>query len=222
MGDNTYQIISGERRYRASLLAGLDSVPAYIRTANDSEVTEMALIENIQREDLNAIEIALTFRKLIDQYHLTQERLSERIGKKRATIANFLRLLKLPAEVQLGLHDHTLDMGHARALLSLDDPKQQLKLYNETIKKGLSVRQVEQRAKQMQQAALDERAQQEGTSRPINIKDYEILQRHLASAFGVPVKFSCDKSGKGKITFPFADEAQLERIISIFDSLKNA
>ena len=122
MGDNTYQIISGERRYRASLLAGLNSVPAYIRTANDSEVTEMALIENIQREDLNAIEIALTFRKLIDQYHLTQERLSERIGKKRATIANFLRLLKLPAEVQLGLHDHTLDMGHARALLSLDDP----------------------------------------------------------------------------------------------------
>ena len=222
MDDNTYQIISGERRYRASLLAGLNSVPAYIRTANDSEVTEMALIENIQREDLNAIEIALTFRKLIDQYHLTQERLSERIGKKRATIANFLRLLKLPAEVQLGLHDHTLDMGHARALLSLDDPKQQLKLYYETIKKGLSVRQVEQRAKQMQQASLDERAQQEGAAKRINVKDYEILQKHLTTAFGVPVKFSCDKSGKGKITFPFADEAQLERIISIFDTLKNA
>ena len=157
VGDNAYQIISGERRYRAALLAGLKTVPAYVRTANDSEVTEMALIENIQREDLNAIEIALTFRKLIDQYHLTQERLSERIGKKRATIANFLRLLKLPAEVQLGLHDHTLDMGHARALLSLDDPKLQLKLYNETIKRGLSVRQVEQRAKQMQQAADQER-----------------------------------------------------------------
>ena len=210
MGDNTYQIISGERRYRASLLAGLNSVPAYIRTANDSEVTEMALIENIQREDLNAIEIALTFRKLIDQYNLTQERLSERIGKKRATIANFLRLLKLPAEVQLGLHDHTLDMGHARALLSLDDPKLQLKLYNETIKKGLSVRQVEQRAKQ------------EGNAKTVNAKDYAILQKHLASAFGVPVKFSCDPSGKGKITFPFANEAQLEKIISIFDSLKNA
>ena len=222
MGDNTYQIISGERRYRASLLAGLNSVPAYIRTANDSEVTEMALIENIQREDLNAIEIALTFRKLIDQYSLTQERLSERIGKKRATIANFLRLLKLPAEVQLGLHDHTLDMGHARALLSLDDPKLQLKLYNETIKKGLSVRQVEQRAKQMQMAANDERAKQEGNAKTVNAKDYAILQKHLASAFGVPVKFSCDPSGKGKITFPFANEAQLEKIISIFDSLKNA
>ena len=221
-GENSYQIISGERRYRASLLAGLETVPAYIRTANDSEVTEMALIENIQREDLNAIEIALTFRKLIDQYHLTQERLSERIGKKRATIANFLRLLKLPAEVQIGLHDHTLDMGHARALLSLDDPKLQLKLYNETIKKGLSVRQVEQRAKQMQQVADDERSQMGGQDKPSRSNDYQILQKHLAAAFGVPVKFTCDKSGKGKITFPFTTEEQLEKIISIFDTLKNA
>ena len=222
MGDNSYQIISGERRYRAALLAGLDSVPAYIRTANDSEVTEMALIENIQREDLDAIEIALTFRKLIDQYNLTQERLSERIGKKRATIANILRLLKLPAEVQLGLHDHTLDMGHARALLSLDDPKLQLKLYNETIKKGLSVRQVEQRAKQMQQAALEEQTGQENTQKPLNVKGFKILQEHLSSAFGVPVKFTCDRSGKGKITFPFTTEEQLEKIIRIFDNLKNA
>lgn len=222
MGDNSYQIISGERRYRAALLAGLETVPAYIRTANDSEVTEMALIENIQREDLDAIEIALTFRKLIDQYNLTQERLSERIGKKRATIANFLRLLKLPAEVQLGLHDHTLDMGHARALLSLDDPKLQLKLYNETIKKGLSVRQVEQRAKQMQQAALDEQAGQKDDSKQLNIKCFGILQQHLSSTFGVPVKFTCDKSGKGKITFPFTTEEQLEKIIRIFDNLKNA
>ena len=220
VGDKAYQIISGERRYRAALLAGLEMVPAYIRTANDSEVTEMALIENIQREDLNAIEIALTFRKLIDQYHLTQERLSERIGKKRATIANFLRLLKLPAEVQLGLHDHAVDMGHARALLSLDDPKLQLKLYNETIKKGLSVRQVEQRAKMMQEAAQDERGTGKTAAR--GSKDYEILQKHLASAFGVPVKFTCDQSGKGKITFPFSTEEQLERIIRIFDNLKNA
>ena len=222
MGDNTYQIISGERRYRAAQLAGLETVPAYIRTANDSEVTEMALIENIQREDLNAIEIALTFRKLIDQYNLTQERLSERIGKKRATIANFLRLLKLPAEVQLGLHDHTLDMGHARALLSLSDPKLQLKLYNETIKKGLSVRQVEQRAKQMQQAAANENGKGENVAKQLNSKDYQILQKHLATTFGVPVKFTCDRSGKGKITFPFTTEAELEKIIRIFDHLKNA
>ena len=204
-GDNAYQIISGERRYRAALLAGLKTVPAYVRTANDSEVTE----------------IALTFRKLIDQYHLTQERLSERIGKKRATIANFLRLLKLPAEVQLGLHDHTLDMGHARALLSLDDPKLQLKLYNETIKRGLSVRQVEQRAKQMQQAADQER-DEAGGAKPVRVGDYAILQKHLSAAFGVPVKFTCDRSGKGKITFPFTTESELEKIISIFDNLKNA
>ena len=220
--DGTYQIISGERRYRAATLAGLSTVPAYIRTANDSEMTEMALIENIQREDLDAIEIALTFRKLIDQYQLTQERLSQRIGKKRATIANFLRLLKLPAEVQLGLHDRVVDMGHARALLSLDDPKLQLKLYNETIRNGLSVRQVEQRAKQMQQADAQRPADEEGGSRAMNVQAGQILQRHLASAFGVPVRFTCDKSGKGKITFPFTNEEQLEKIIAIFDTLKNA
>ena len=222
VGTEAYQIISGERRYRAALLAGLSTVPAYIRTANDSEVTEMALIENIQREDLDAIEIALTFRKLIDQYNLTQERLSQRIGKKRATIANFLRLLKLPAEVQLGLHSHALDMGHARALLSLDDPKQQLKLYNETIKKGLSVRQVEQRAKQMQEAANAEQSPAADGSKPLNVKAGVILQKHLAAAFGVPVRFTCDKSGKGRIVFPFASEEQLEKIIAIFDTLKNA
>ncbi len=143
LGNESYQIISGERRYRAAKLAGIASVPAYIRTANDAELTEMALIENIQREDLNAIEVALTFKKLIDQYNLTQERLSERIGKKRATIANFLRLLKLPAEVQLGLRDKLVDMGHARAILMVDSPSLQLKLYNETVKNKLSVRQVE-------------------------------------------------------------------------------
>ena len=136
--DGRYQIISGERRYRAARLAGLSTVPAYIREANESELTEMALIENIQREDLNAIEIALTFKKLIEQYHLTQEQLSARIGKKRATIANFLRLIKLPAEVQLGLRDKRVDMGHARALLAVDDPKMQLKLYNEILRRGLS------------------------------------------------------------------------------------
>ena len=144
LGADQYQIISGERRYRAAKKAGLTTVPAYIRTANDSELTEMALIENIQREDLNAIEVALTFKKLIDQYRLTQEQLSTRIGKKRATIANFLRLLKLPAEVQLGLRDRRVDMGHARALLAVENPKLQLRLYNEIRKKGLSVRQVEE------------------------------------------------------------------------------
>ncbi len=218
MGPGSYQIISGERRYRAAKMAGLESVPAYVRTANDSELTEMALIENIQREDLNAIEIALTFRKLIDQYHLTQERLSERIGKKRATIANFLRLLKLPAEVQLGLRDKAVDMGHARALLALDKPQLQLKLYNDIVKKGLSVRQVEQAVKALQarEGSSGNATQSKGAA----ARDYDVLTRHLTTAFGVPVKMACNAQGKGKITFPFASEDELQRLIAMFDAVK--
>ena len=214
----TYMIISGERRYRAAKLAGLDTVPAYVRTANDSELTEMALIENIQREDLNAIEIALTFRKLIDQYNLTQERLSERIGKKRATIANFLRLLKLPAEVQLGLRDKAVDMGHARALLLVEKPTMQLKLYNEILKKGLSVRQVEQRAKEMNEEGSTE---PKAPAKKVKNADYDVLKQHLSKSFGVAVSFACNKDGKGKISFPFKNEEELERIIRIFDTLKH-
>ena len=220
VGVDSYQIISGERRYRAARLAGLDSVPAYVRTANDSEITEMALIENIQREDLNAIEIALTFRKLIDQYKLTQERLSERIGKKRATIANFLRLLKLPAEVQIGLRDRKVDMGHARALLSLDKAPLQLKLYNEIIKKGLSVRQVEAMAKQLQEREAAAGGEAQVPERQKSNRDYDILKKHLNSSFKTPVKLSVDASGKGKITFSFKNDEELENLIRIFDKLK--
>ena len=220
VGVDSYQIISGERRYRAARLAGLDSVPAYVRTANDSEITEMALIENIQREDLNAIEIALTFRKLIDQYKLTQERLSERIGKKRTTIANFLRLLKLPAEVQIGLRDRKVDMGHARALLSLDKAPLQLKLYNEIIKKGLSVRQVEAMAKQLQERELSAEGEAQVPERQKSNRDYDILKKHLNSSFKTPVKLSVDASGKGKITFSFKNDEELENLIRIFDKLK--
>ncbi|MEG0253898.1 MAG: ParB/RepB/Spo0J family partition protein [Muribaculaceae bacterium] len=219
VANNSYQIISGERRYRAAKLAGLTSIPAYIRTANDSELTEMALIENIQREDLNAIEIALTFKKLIEQYSLTQERLSERIGKKRATIANFLRLLKLPAEVQLGLRDKAVDMGHARALLVIEKPSLQLKLYNEILKKGLSVRQVEELAKEYQ-SRLELGDEPKSSANHLNTKEYDILKKHLSNTFKSTVQFSCNNSGKGKITFPFKDEVELERLISIFDRLK--
>ena len=219
-GPDTYQIISGERRYRAARMAGLDTVPAYVRTANDSELTEMALIENIQREDLNAIEIALTFRKLIDQYSLTQERLSERIGKKRTTIANFLRLLKLPAEVQIGLRDRKVDMGHARALLSIEKPSLQLKLYNDILKKGLSVRQVEALAKQLQAGGNTTGNEPSPAPKRLTNKDYEILQKHLNNSFHTQVKFAVDASGKGKITFPFKNEEELENLIRIFDKLK--
>ncbi len=219
-GPDSYQIIAGERRYRAALKAGLTSVPAYIRTANDTELTEMALIENIQREDLNAIEIALTFKKLIDQYNLTQERLSERIGKKRTTIANFLRLLKLPAEVQLGLRDKIVDMGHARALLTIEKPSLQLKLYNEIVKNGLSVRRVEELAKEYQKASENGSGTVTKTRSRYSNNDFDILKKHLSATFRTPVTFSCDNNGKGKITFPFKNEDELERLITIFDTLK--
>ena len=221
VGNDSYQIIAGERRFRAAKMAGLTHVPAYIRTANEAELTEMALIENIQREDLNAIEIALTFRKLLDQYNLTQERLSERIGKKRATIANFLRLLKLPAEVQLGLRDKRVDMGHARALLTIEKPSLQRKLYNEILKHGLSVRRVEELAKQYQENAQnkadgDKQAQRSSTS-----SDFDALKKQLSSTFGTAVKFTCNNSGKGSISFPFKNEDELTRLITLFDSVNH-
>lgn len=217
-GPDSYQIIAGERRFRAAKLAGLKTVPAYIRTANDSELTEMALIENIQREDLNAIEIALTFKKLIDTYNLTQERLSERVGKKRATIANFLRLLKLPAEVQLGLRDKLVDMGHARALLSIDNPSQQLKIYNRILKEGLSVRKVEELAKAFNNPTIIESKKAPVSSN----KDFAILERHLTSTFRTNVKLKVSAQGNGQITFNFNDEQELERLIATFDSMKQS
>lgn len=220
-GPDSYQIIAGERRFRAARIAGLDAVPAYIRTANETELTEMALIENIQREDLNAIEIALTFKKLIDQYSLTQERLSERIGKKRATVANFLRLLKLPAEVQLGLRDKRVDMGHARALLSVDNPSVQLKIYKEILRQGLSVRKVEELAKAYQEGKKKDNSGAPAAEAPRRFAnhDFDLLKKHLSAAFGAPVKFSCDRKGRGQITFSFADEEELARLISTFDKL---
>ena len=220
VGPESYQIIAGERRFRAARLAGLTTIPAYIRTANDVELTEMALIENIQREDLNAIEIALTFKKLIDQYNLTQERLSERIGKKRATIANFLRLLKLPAEVQLGLRDKRVDMGHARALLTIEKPALQLKLYNEILRDGLSVRKVEELAKAYQSGDTNFNRNNVKKSRPSS-SDFESLRKRLSTAFNTRVTFTCNDSGKGKITFPFKDSEQLEELINQFDAITN-
>lgn len=216
MPDGSYQIIAGERRWRAAKMAGLLSVPAYVRTASDSEVTEMALIENIQREDLNAIEVALAFRKLIDTYSLTQDRLSERLGKKRATIANHLRLLKLPAEIQLGLRDRKIDMGHARALLAVDDTKTRLRLYNRIIEQGLSVRRVEQLARQYAEG------DSAGPSAPkaSAASGYESFQRELSNYFPTPVKFSRSESGKGSITLRFDNDDQLQCLVELFEKLK--
>ena len=221
--DGTYQIIAGERRWRAARMAGLMSLPAYVRTASDSEVTEMALIENIQREDLNAIEVALAFRKLIDTYHLTQDRLSERLGKKRATISNHLRLLKLPAEIQIGLRDRKLDMGHARALVSVSDPKLQLKLYNRILKEELTVRKVEELAREIQEDNADspnpsapKAAPSEHTRRAEGF-----FTKELDGFFPSPVKFSSKADGKGSITLKFNSDEELDRLMELFDKIRH-
>jgi ParB family chromosome partitioning protein len=217
-----YQIISGERRYRASLIAGLNSVPAYIKKASDENIMEMALIENIQREDLNAIEIALAFQTLIDTHNLTQEQLSERIGKKRATIANFLRVLKLPAEIQIGLKDKKIDMGHAKALLSLEDPSTQLMIYEQVIEYGFSVRRTEEIVKTLNEGNPIAKTETSPTKlRKKTPEEFNLLKKHLSSFFGTKISLSCNDEGAGKISISFANEKELERIVQVFDSIKN-
>ena len=218
--DGRYSIIAGERRWRAATLAGLTTVPAYVRTASDSEVTEMALIENIQREDLNAIEVALAFKKLIDTYNLTQERLSERLGKKRATIANHLRLLKLPAEIQIGLRDRKLDMGHARALLSVADPKQQLRLYNLILKEDLSVRKVEEIARRVNDGESLTPAKKGGKSGGNAPGAYGFFAKELSNYFPTPVKFRRSEDGKGSITLSFSSDDELQELVKLFEKIK--
>lgn len=216
MDDGTYQIIAGERRFRASQLAGLTAVPAYIRTADDENVMEMALIENIQREDLNAMEIALAYQHLLEEYDLTQERLSERVGKKRTTIANYLRLLKLPAQIQMALKNRELDMGHARALLSLDSPVDQINLFQDIQVLGYSVRKVEEMVKEVK--ASKPSAKKSGKSIPT---EYEPLKKQLAAFFQTDVQLTCNPKGKGKIAITFNNEEELERIITLLDRLKS-
>lgn len=213
-----YQIIAGERRWRAAQRAGLHTVPAYVRSASDSEVTEMALIENIQREDLNAIEVALAFRKLLDTYDLTQERLSERVGKSRSVITNHLRLLRLPAEIQIALRDRRLDMGHARALLSIDDPKLQLKIFKQILKDGLSVRMVEQLAREAAEGIIADPAPKKAPQQPSH--DYDFFVRDLQQYFPTPVKFSRNASGKGSITLRFDNDEQLMQLVGAFENIK--
>ena len=196
---NQYMIIAGERRYRAAKMAGLNTIPAYIRTAKDEQVMEWALIENIQREDLDAIEIALAYQRLMDEYHLTQERMSERVGKKRATVANYLRLLKLPAEIQLGIKEHKIDMGHARAILGSSSPEQQLSIYKKILLNGLSVRKVEE---------LVSAIKPQSTT-PKKEPAYTEQQTILTQALNMPVKIS-----KNKLTISFHNEEQLRRLIN--------
>ena len=219
---DNYQLISGERRLRASVLAGLTTIPAYIKKASDENMMEMALIENIQREDLNSIEIALAYQTLIEKHNLTQEKLSERIGKKRTTIANFLRILKLPAEIQIGLRDKKIDMGHAKALLSLDDPSDQLEVYEYILENNFSVRKTEEFIKAYNDPESVELPEKNAIKpkREIN-NEYDDLKNHLSSFLGTKVSFSRNDKGVGKISIAFRNEQELQRILQIFDSVKN-
>jgi ParB family chromosome partitioning protein len=221
-GDGTYLIIAGERRWRASQMAGLTSIPAYVRTVDDENMMEMALIENIQREDLNALEIALAYQHLMEQYDLTQERLSERVGKNRSTITNYLRLLKLPATIQMGLKDRRLEMGHARALLSISDPKLQIRVYNEILEQGLSVHKVEEIVKELSEGGVVKTSdgnRLKGKSGKLG-EEYALLKDSLSKFFQTKVQLTCSDKGKGKIIIPFANERDMERIIEILDRLK--
>ena len=216
-----YQIIAGERRYRAAQMAGLETIPAYVRTVEDETLMEMALIENIQREDLNSIEIALAFQKLIELYQLTQEKLSERVGKKRTTIANYLRLLKLPAPIQMALQNKQLDMGHARALISLGDPKLQVKIFEEIQEHGYSVRKVEEIVKSLSEGEAVKSGTRKITPKRGKLpEEFNLLKQQLSGFFNTKVQLTCSEKGKGKISIPFNSDADLERIMEILDSLK--
>lgn len=221
MDDGTYQIIAGERRYRASQIAGLQKVPAYIRTVDDENMMEMALIENIQREDLNSLEIALAYQNLLEQYNMTQEQLSTRVGKKRATIANYLRLLHLPAPIQMALQNKEIDMGHARALLSLTNPKEMMKIFQEIIKNGYSVRKVEELVKELNAgnaASSDNKKIKTKTTRLP--EEYNALRNHLSELFKTKVEMTYSSKGKGKIILPFENEEELEKVIELLDQIK--
>jgi ParB family chromosome partitioning protein len=207
MGYDKYQLISGERRFRASQIAGLTEIPAYVRIANDQAMLEMALVENIQREELDAIEIALAYQRMLEELKLTQEEVSEKVAKKRSTVANYLRLLKLPPEIQLGIRSRKITMGHARALVNIEDPKLQLSLYNQILSSEMSVRQVEEAARNTK-SGVPEKAVVTNVSQAIKSAE-KILHQRLA----VPVDIKSGKDGKGQISIKFNSESELNEIL---------
>jgi ParB family chromosome partitioning protein len=216
-GEGRYQLIAGERRLRAARMAGLTHVPAYIRTADDTAMLEMALVENIQREDLDAIEVAITYQRLIEECNLTQEQLSDRVGKQRSTVANYMRLLRLPAEIQLGIRNRNLSMGHARTLVNIEDPAKQIKVFYHIIEEDLSVRATEELVRHLQSAAAKDPAKVEKKKR-LNTEFGEVAKQ-LTSLFQSEVQFRINEKGRGKIVIPFADSDEMERIIGLLDKL---
>ena len=227
--DGTYLIVAGERRFRAAQIAGLETIPAYIRKVSDDDVMEMALIENIQREDLNAIEIALAYQQLQARHGCTQEELATRVGKSRATVANFMRLLRLPAEIQLALKEKKLSMGHARAILPIEEPEQQVKLFHRITDQDLSVRKVEALVKDYLEGRILDFGEDEASAKPkapnqgTTAQSSEILeamQNHLSQMFSTKVRMSCNEKGQGKITIPFKTDQDLQNILSLLDSIE--
>ena len=209
ISDDKYQIISGERRFRAAQKAGLSKIPSYIKTAEDETVMQMALVENVQREDLNAIEIALSYKALTETQNLTQEKISSLVGKKRATVSNYLRLLKLPAEIQIGISKKQIDMAHARALLSLDDPQKQLEIYEKAIKNNLSSHAVEAMVKEALEGGKKKREKK--TLAP----EYAEMRDRIQSKLNNKVELSCNNRGKGKISISFSNTDELNKIIKL-------
>jgi len=212
IGTGRYQLISGERRFRASRRAGLKAVPCYIREADDQAVLEMALVENIQREDLNPIEVGISYQRLIEECDLTQEQLSMKVGKKRTTITNYLRLLRLPAEIQTGLMMKKLSMGHARALVNIESEKKQLALYNRILEEGLSVRAVERAVQDLS----DAKPREQRSKRPMTFEQ-ERFRDGLRRMLGTTVRLKVDAKGKGSIVIPFENDEDLRRIAHALD-----
>ena len=221
MSDGKYQIIAGERRWRAAKTAGLTSIPAYIRTVEDEGVMEMALVENIQREYLNAIEIALAYQHMADAIGMTQERISERVGKSRTSVTNFLRLLKLPAQIQMALKNHEIDMGHARALLALESPSAQIKLFKDIQKNNYSVRKVEELVKIIKDGADLPTAKKTAEQKARLPEEFNALRKRLTDLFQTKIQMTYNPKGKGKITIGFENPDELERIMNTFDKISN-
>jgi ParB family transcriptional regulator, chromosome partitioning protein len=214
-----YQLIAGERRLRAARIAGLTHVPAFIRTADDQAMLELALVENIQREDLDAVEVAISYQRLIEECKLTQEQLSDRVGKQRSTVANYLRLLKLPAEIQLGIKNKHLTMGHARTLVNIGDPRKQIKVYYKIIDDDLSVRGAEELVRSLQSENHKDTSRVE-KKKKLN-DDFSQLSSHLEKLFSSKVNFRINEKGRGKIVIQFDSPEEMERILGVFDRLNS-
>jgi len=211
--DSRFQLITGERRFRASKIAGLTTIPAYVRTADDQGMLEMALVENIQRQDLDAIEIAISYQRLIDECSLTQENLGDRVGKKRATVTNYLRLLKLPVEIQAGIRDRYLSMGHARAIISVENAAQQLELFNRIISEDLSVRQVEAIVKEIHEGKSNESEIDNSDKSEVAFSEsYNKLRSHLEKYFKTRIDVKQGPRGTGKIIISFRNEKEVEAL----------